>query len=152
MPSIHEDSLRQGLHNRRRVLGEAWVAQSVENANTLNVEFQRMITSYAWDGIWSRPGLERRTRRIMVLAITAAMGRWEEFELHIRTGLLADPADPEAAALDLATIQEVLLQTAVYAGVPAGNTGMAMVMKVLRELDQVPPKADFFTPPPAPAP
>ena len=146
------DSLQRGLANRRRVLGNAWVDRSVESANVLNVEFQRMITAYAWDGIWSRPGLERRTRRIMVLAITAAMGRWEEFELHIRTGLLADPADPEAAALDLATIQEVLLQTAVYAGVPAGNTGMAMVMKVLRELDQVPHKADFFAPPPAPAP
>lgn len=152
MPSIPEDSLQQGLRNRRQVLGEDWVAQSVANANTLNVEFQRMITGYAWDGIWSRPGLERRTRRIMVLAITAAMGRWEEFELHIRTGLLADPAQPEAAALDLATIQEVLLQTAVYAGVPAGNTGMAVVMKVLRELDRLPAKADFFAPPASAAP
>lgn len=74
------------------------------------------------------------------------MGRWEEFELHIRTGLLADSADPDAAALDLPTIQEVLLQTAVYAGVPAGNTGMAVVMKVLRELDRLPPKVDFFAP------
>jgi alkylhydroperoxidase/carboxymuconolactone decarboxylase family protein YurZ len=109
------DSLQRGLANRRRVLGDAWVQRSVENANVLNVEFQRMITAYAWDGIWSRPGLERRTRRIMVLAITAAMGRWEEFELHIRTGLQADPADSEAAPLDLDTIREVLLQTAVYA-------------------------------------
>ena len=61
-------------------LAGAWVDRLVplyvENANALNVEFQRMITSYAWDGIWSRPGLDRRTRRIMVLAITAAMGRW----------------------------------------------------------------------------
>ena len=152
MPSIPEDSLQQGLRNRRQVLGEDWVAQSIDNANSLNVEFQRMITRYAWDGIWSRPGLERRTRRIMVLAITASMGRWEEFELHIRTGLLADPADPDAAALDLPTIQEVLLQTAVYAGVPAGNTGMAVVMKVLRELDRLPSKVDFFAPPAGAAP
>lgn len=147
MPSIHEDSLQQGLHNRRQVLGEDWVAQSIDKANMLNVEFQRMITTYAWDGIWSRPGLDRRTRRIMVLAITASMGRWEEFELHIRTGLQSDPADPAAAALDLSTIQEILLQTAVYAGVPAGNTGMSVVMKVLRELDRLPAKADFFAPP-----
>ena len=143
MPSTPEDSLQQGLRNRRQVLGADWVAQSVDNANSLNVEFQRMITRYAWDGIWSRPGLERRTRRIMVLAITAAMGRWEEFELHIRTGLQADPADSEAAPLDLDTIREVLLQTAVYAGVPAGNTGMAVTLKVLGELGRMPEAASF---------
>lgn len=146
MHTPHETSLQQGLRNRREVLGEAWVEQSVANANTVNVEFQRLITTYAWDSIWSRPGLDRRTRRIMVLAITAAMGRWEEFELHIRTGLMADPQDPAAAALDTETIQEVLLQTAVYAGVPAGNTGMAVVLKVLRELGRSPEKAAFFPP------
>lgn len=138
-----EDRLQRGLNNRRRVLGDAWVDQSIARTNALSAEFQRMITTYAWDGIWSRPGLDRRTRRIMVLAITAAMGRWEEFELHIRTGLLADPHDPEAAPLDVAAIEEVLLQTAVYAGVPAGNTGMAIAQKVLRELDRTPPPAAF---------
>ena len=143
---LSPDSLEQGLANRRRVLGDAWVDQSIANANALNVEFQRLITSYAWDQVWSRPGLDRRTRRILVLATTAAMGRWEEFELHIRTGLLADPADPEAAPLDVDTIKEVLLQTAVYAGVPAGNTGMAIALKVLRELDRTPPPAAFAPP------
>jgi alkylhydroperoxidase/carboxymuconolactone decarboxylase family protein YurZ len=72
------------------------------------------------------------------------MGRWEEFELHVRTGLMADAADPQAAALDVDTLQEVLLQTAVYAGVPAGNTGMAIALKVLRELGQEPAPASFF--------
>lgn len=143
-PSL--DSLQQGLRNRRQVLGDAWVEQSVSNANALNVEFQRLITSYAWGSIWSRPGLDRRTRRIMVLATTAAMGRWEEFELHIRTGLMANPQDANAAPLDIATIQEVLLQTAVYAGVPAGNTGMAITLKVLRELGREPEKSSFFPP------
>nr|WP_314705169.1 carboxymuconolactone decarboxylase family protein [uncultured Comamonas sp.] len=144
-PSL--DSLQQGLRNRRQVLGDAWVEQSVSNANALNVEFQRLITSYAWDSIWSRPGLDRRTRRIMVLATTAAMGRWEEFELHIRTGLMANPQDADAAPLDLETIKEVLLQTAVYAGVPAGNTGMAITLKVLRELGSEPEKSSFFPAP-----
>lgn len=143
MTDPHTDSLRRGLDNRRQVLGDEWVEQSIARANTLNVEFQRMITAYAWDGIWSRPGLDRRTRRIMVLAITAAMGRWEEFELHIRTGLQADPADADAAPLDVDTIKEVLLQTAVYAGVPAGNTGMAIALKVLKELGRTPPPAAF---------
>ena len=146
MPTPSETSIEQGLINRRRVLGDAWVDQSVANANAVNVEFQRLITSYAWDQIWSRPGLDRRTRRIMVLAITASMGRWEEFELHIRTGLLADPADAEAAPLDLETIREVLLQTAVYAGVPAGNTGMAITLKILKELGRTPAPASFHAP------
>lgn len=144
MTHIADTTLQQGLANRRQVLGDAWVEQSLRGANRLNVEFQRLITTYAWDSIWSRPGLDRRTRRIMVLATTAAMGRWEEFELHVRTGLMADAADPQAAALDVDTLQEVLLQTAVYAGVPAGNTGMAIALKVLRELGQEPAPASFF--------
>ena len=82
----------------------------------------------------------------MVLAITASMGRWEEFELHIRTGLLADPADAEAAPLDLDTIREVLLQTAVYAGVPAGNTGMAITLKILRSWGARPRRPAFIHP------
>lgn len=144
MTHISDTTLQQGLANRRQVLGDAWVEQSLRGANRLNVEFQRLITTYAWDSIWSRPGLDRRTRRIMVLATTAAIGRWEEFELHVRTGLMADAADPQAAALDVDTLQEVLLQTAVYAGVPAGNTGMAIALKVLRELGQEPAPASFF--------
>lgn len=144
MTHISDTTLQQGLANRRQVLGDAWVEQSLRGANRLNVEFQRLITTYAWDSIWSRPGLDRRTRRIMVLATTAAMGRWEEFELHVRTGLMADAADPQAAALDVDTLQELLLQTAVYAGVPAGNTGMAIALKVLRELGQEPAPASFF--------
>lgn len=144
MTHISDTTLHQGLANRRQVLGEAWVEQSLRGANRLNVEFQRLITTYAWDSIWSRPGLDRRTRRIMVLATTAAMGRWEEFELHVRSGLMADATDPQAAALDVDTLQEVLLQTAVYAGVPAGNTGMAIALKVLRELGREPAPASFF--------
>ena len=148
MPTPSETSIEQGLINRRRVLGDAWVDQSVANANAVNVEFQRLITSYAWDQIWSRPGLDRRTRRIMVLAITASMGRWDEFELHVRTGLQAPRDDEQAAPLDLETLKEVLLQTAVYAGVPAGNTGMAIVLKVARELGLELTPADFHQPMP----
>ena len=148
MPTPSETSIEQGLINSRRVLGDAWVDQSVANANAVNVEFQRLITSYAWDQIWSRPGLDRRTRRIMVLAITASMGRWDEFELHVRTGLQAPRNDEQAAPLDLETLKEVLLQTAVYAGVPAGNTGMAIVLKVARELGLELAPADFHQPMP----
>lgn len=143
---VSQDSLERGLVNRRKVLGDAWVEKSINAANVVNVEFQRLITSYAWDQIWSRPGLDRRTRRIMVLAITASMGRWEEFELHVRTGLMASKDDDQAAPLDLDTLKEVLLQTAVYAGVPAGNTGMSIVLKVARELGLELVPADFSAP------
>ena len=142
--SSMNEALSRGVTNRRRVLGDAWVQRSLDGANTMNVEFQRMITAVAWDGIWSREGLEPRVRRIMVLAITAAMGRWEEFTLHVRTGLQAPADDPASASLDLGTLKEVLLQTAVYAGVPAGNTGMTIVLQVLAELGRTPPPANFW--------
>jgi len=72
------------------VLGDAWVDRSVANATNFNAEFQHLITRFAWNEIWGRPGLEPKTRRIIVLAITIALGRWEEFELHVRAGLLGD--------------------------------------------------------------
>ena len=74
-----------------------------------------MITRYAWGTVWTRPGLDPRVRRLLVLAMTASLGRWEEFRLHVRTGL--------AAELEMVDLKEVLLQVAVYAGVPAANTG-----------------------------
>ena len=85
-----------------------------------HARFQDLITRYAWGDIWSRPGLDLRTRRLLVLAITAATGRWEEFRLHVRTGL--------AHELEWCDLEEVLLQTAVYAGVPAANTGLALAV------------------------
>src|SRR5690606_41763360 len=121
----------------------------VVNSKVMTYEFQRVIACFAGDSSWGRPGLEPRSRRILVLAITASMGRWEEFELHVRTGLQAPADDPASAPLDLGTLREVLLQTAVYAGVPAGNTGMAIVLKVLAELGRTPPKADFWDASPA---
>ncbi len=73
------------------------------------------ITRFAWGAIWTRPGLDHRTRRLLVLAATVALGRWEEFRLHLTAGLEHD--------LEWSDVEEVLLQTAVYAGVPAANTG-----------------------------
>ena len=76
-----------GLEMRRKVLGDAWVDRSLANRTPLNADFQAMITRYAWNEIWGRPGLDHRTRRLLVLAITAALGRWEEFRLHVRAGV-----------------------------------------------------------------
>jgi 3-oxoadipate enol-lactonase / 4-carboxymuconolactone decarboxylase len=109
------DSLRTGTELRRLVLGDAHVDKAIAATTDFNREFQELITRYAWGTIWTRPELDRRTRRLLVLAITASLGRWEEFALHLRAGLPSD--------LESCDIKEVLLQTAVYAGVPAANTG-----------------------------
>ena len=109
------DHLAAGLAVRRAVLGDAHVDRSIANATDFNQDFQDLITRYAWGTIWMRPELDARTRRLLVLAMTAALGRWEEFRLHVRTGL--------ASELELADLKEVLLQVAIYAGVPAANSG-----------------------------
>ena len=107
------DTRARGLEVRRAVLGDAHVDRAL--ASAVSDDFQDLITRYAWGTIWTRPGLDRRTRRLFVLAISAALGRWEEFRLHVRTGLAGD--------LEWCELEEVLLQVAVYAGVPAANTG-----------------------------
>ena len=84
----YDHDLERGLRNRRAILGDAWVDASVTNANAFNADFQNFITRYAWHEVWGRPGLEAKTRRIVVLAITCALGRWEEFELHLRAALV----------------------------------------------------------------
>ncbi len=108
-------SYEDGLRMRRTVLGDAHVDRALASTTPFNRAFQDLITRYAWGAIWTRPGLDLRTRRLLVLAMTAAMGRWEEFRLHLRTGL--------AGGLEWCDLEEVLLQAAIYAGVPAANTG-----------------------------
>ena len=115
-----------GMKVRRQVLGDAHVDRSVANMSDLNTEFQDLIVRFAWGEIWTRPGLDHRTRRLLVLSTTAAMGRWEEFRLHTRAAV--------ESGLPLADIKETLLQLAVYAGVPAGNTAFHIVQEVLAQL------------------
>jgi 3-oxoadipate enol-lactonase/4-carboxymuconolactone decarboxylase len=112
---VEPGSLERGAAVRRAVLGDAHVDRAQAAATDLTRAFQELITRVAWGTIWTRAGLDHRTRRLLVLAITAALGRWEEFRLHVRTGL--------AHELEPADLEEVLLQTAVYAGVPAANEG-----------------------------
>ncbi len=115
LPAAAPDTKAAGFKVRRAVLGDAHVDKAIESTIDFTIDFQDLITRYAWGTIWTRPGLDHRIRRLLVLATTAALGRWEEFRLHVRTGL--------AHELELCDLEEVLLQTAVYAGVPAANTG-----------------------------
>jgi 3-oxoadipate enol-lactonase/4-carboxymuconolactone decarboxylase len=110
-----EDDVRvAGERVRRAVLGDAHVDRSMAAATDLTRDFQDLITRVAWGTIWTRLALDRRTRRLLVLVITASLGRWEEFRLHLRSGL--------AHELEWTDVEEALLQTAVYAGIPAANT------------------------------
>lgn len=125
-----EDDFEQGLANRRAVLGPAWVERSLAGATTFTADYQNLITRYAWHDIWSRPGLPHKPRRMMVLAVTLALGRWEEFELHVRAALTA----ADESRLTPGELKEVLLQNAIYAGVPAANTAFNLAQNILREV------------------
>jgi 3-oxoadipate enol-lactonase / 4-carboxymuconolactone decarboxylase len=125
-PNAKADTLEAGFEVRRAVLGDAHVDKAIAATTEFTSEFQELITRYAWGTIWSRPQLDRRTRRLLVLTITASLGRWEEFALHLRAGLASD--------LELCDLKEVLLQTAVYAGVPAANTGFQVAAEQIKKL------------------
>jgi 3-oxoadipate enol-lactonase len=125
-----DHDFERGLQNRRNVLGDAWVDRSLSNATGFNADFQNLITRFAWNEIWGRPGLDHKTRRTIVLAITVALGRWEEFDLHVRAALLGE----DGSRLTPDEIKEILMQSAIYAGVPAANTGFTHALAILREV------------------
>jgi 3-oxoadipate enol-lactonase/4-carboxymuconolactone decarboxylase len=116
-----------GIANRRAVLGDAWVDKALAKQGGFAWEFQQFITRFAWSEVWGRSGLDHRTRRIIVLAITIALGRWEEFKLHTRSAL-------QQNGLTEDEIREVMIQSAIYAGVPAANTAFHMVEEMLAEM------------------
>jgi 3-oxoadipate enol-lactonase/4-carboxymuconolactone decarboxylase len=120
------DPKEAGFAVRRAVLGDAHVDRSIAATTDFTRDFQELITRYAWGTIWTRPGLDRRTRRLLVLAMTASLGRWEEFRLHVRSALThgMEPCD----------LKELLLQAAVYTGAPVGNTGFHIATEEMEKL------------------
>jgi 4-carboxymuconolactone decarboxylase len=119
--SAHE----RGMKVRREVLGDEHVDRAIGRTTEHTADFQDFITRYAWGEIWSRPGLDRRTRSCIALAALVALGRFDELELHIRAAQRNGVANEE--------IKEVLLQCAVYCGVPAANSAFAVFQRVLDE-------------------
>ncbi len=108
------DLFNRGIAVRKEVLGAAHVDASLRNANPFAADFQTFITEMAWGSVWSRPGLDRKTRSMLTIALLAALGRHEELKLHIRATRNTGVSQDE--------VKEILLQTAIYAGIPAANS------------------------------
>ncbi len=126
--NVMKDKFEQGMKIRRSVLGNAHVDRAEANKTPFDADFQQFITETAWGTVWSRPGLDRKTRHLLTIAMMAALGKEHELALHIRatqnTGVTPDE------------VKEVLLQVAIYAGVPAANTAMAIAKRIYQELDE----------------
>jgi 4-carboxymuconolactone decarboxylase len=124
---MDDDLYRKGMQTRRSVLGDEYVDKAEANKTDFDSDFQEYITNSAWGAVWSRPGLTKRERSLIVIAVMTALGHEEELALHLRatknTGATKDD------------VKEVLLQTAVYAGVPAANKAFKIAKQIYAELD-----------------
>jgi 4-carboxymuconolactone decarboxylase len=122
---MSDDAYERGLAIRKAVLGDEHVARAQANTSPFDEDFQRFITEVAWGSVWSRPGLDRRTRHLLTLAMLAALDKHDELAMHIaatvRTGVSVDE------------LKEVFLQVAIYAGVPSANAAFALAKRVLAD-------------------
>jgi 4-carboxymuconolactone decarboxylase/3-oxoadipate enol-lactonase/4-carboxymuconolactone decarboxylase len=122
------DTYDSGMQVRREVLGDEHVDRAEAGKTPFTQDFQELITNYAWGSVWTRPGLERRSRSVAVLTALIAQGHWEEFPMHVRAAL--------TNGLSADEIGEVILQSAIYCGVPAANHGFAIAQQVLETRDE----------------
>jgi 4-carboxymuconolactone decarboxylase len=120
---VTESPYERGMQVRREVLGDEHVDAAVAGTTPFTEDFQDLITRYAWGEIWARPGLDRRTRSCITLTALVALNRQEELAMHVRAAL--------RNGLSADEIKEVLLQTAIYCGVPAANAAFAVAQPVL---------------------
>ena len=127
MNDKNESKFEQGMKIRRAVLGDAHVDRAEANKTSFDADFQQFITETAWGTVWSRPGLDRKTRHLLTITILAALGKEHELIMHIRATQNTGVTPEE--------LKEALLQVAIYAGVPAANTAMAIAKNVYAELE-----------------
>ncbi|HET7393412.1 MAG TPA: 4-carboxymuconolactone decarboxylase [Candidatus Binatia bacterium] len=124
---MSDDLFDRGMAARKSVLGADHVARAEANKTEFDADWQRYVTEHAWAAVWARPGLDKKTRSMLTIAMLAALGKHEELALHIRatrnTGLSRDE------------VKEVLLQVAVYAGAPAGNSAFAVAKRTYKEME-----------------
>jgi 4-carboxymuconolactone decarboxylase len=125
---MSDEKYRKGMQIRKSVLGEDHVNRAEANKSEFDEDFQRLITEMAWGSVWARPGLDKKTRHLLTLAMLATLGNHEELAMHIRatrnTGVTRDE------------VKEVLLQVAVYAGIPAANAAIAVAKRVYGEMEE----------------
>src|SRR6202521_1190028 len=117
----------KGMAKRRKVLGNAWVDRANAKKTPFNEEFQDFITRAAWGEIWTRPHYDERTRRVLVIGTMVALAQWDEFRLHVRAALTEGGFTPD-------DIKEILLQQAIYCGVPAANHAVKEASAIIGEL------------------
>jgi 4-carboxymuconolactone decarboxylase len=122
---VTDDKRERGMQVRREVLGDEHVDAAIERSSEFTAEFQDLITRYAWGEIWTRPGLDRRTRSAITLMALVALGRFDELAMHVRAALRNGLSGDE--------IKEVLLQSAIYCGAPAANSAFAVAQRALEE-------------------
>ena len=115
-----------GMAKRRKTLGNAWVDKANANKTPFNSEFQEFITRYAWGEVWTRPHFDERTRRVLVIGTMIALDKWDEFRMHVRAAL----AEGGFSADD---IKEIILQQAIYCGVPAANHAFKLAGEIVAE-------------------
>ena len=119
----------KGMAKRRKVLGNAWVDRSIANKTPLTAEFQDFITRYAWGELWQRPHFDERTRRILVIGSMVAMSQWDEFRLHVGAAL-------REGGFSVDDIKEIIMQQAIYCGVPKANHAFKEAGDVIAELQK----------------
>ena len=117
----------RGMAKRRKVLGEAWVDRANAKKTPFTAEFQDFITRAAWGEVWTRPHYDERTRRVLVIGTMVALGQWDEFRLHVRAALVEGGFSAD-------DIKEILLQQAIYCGVPAANHAFKEAAELIAEL------------------
>ena len=124
---MNKENFEKGLKTRREVLGAEYVDASLSSADEFNMPMQQLVTEYCWNSIWNRPGLDRRTRSFLNLAMIAALNRPHELKLHIRGAINNGLTKDE--------IKEVFLQVAVYCGVPAAIDSFRIAKEVFKEIE-----------------
>jgi 4-carboxymuconolactone decarboxylase len=120
---------QRGMSRRREVLGNAWDDRANAGKTAFNAEFQDFITRYAWGEVWTREHFDQRTRRILVIGTMMAIDKWEEFRMHVRAALVEGGFSAD-------DIKEIILQQAVYCGVPAANHAFKEAGEILKELER----------------
>jgi 4-carboxymuconolactone decarboxylase len=127
-----EEHYERGMAVRRKVLGDAWVDKANAGKTPFNAEFQEFITRYAWGEVWTRPHFDERTRRVLVIGTMLALDKWAEFRMHVRAALVEGGFSED-------DVKEIILQQAVYCGVPAANHAFKEAAEVIADVKTAAP-------------